>query len=82
MDFEPLMRPFALLMEYRMYLLAVSGFLIAGSAVAYGLRIDDTVMVLGALLFLPNALVLFGVGLRERGWFDNRRPGRPDESAE
>jgi hypothetical protein len=78
MDLETLMRPFALLMEYRMYLLAVSGFLIAGTAVTYGLRINDTVMVLGALLFLPNALVLFGVGLRERGWFDDPKPGQPD----
>jgi len=70
MNLEVLFRPFALLMEYRMYLLAVSGFLIAGAAVTYGLQTEDTVMALGALLFLPNALVLFGVGLRERGWFD------------
>lgn len=75
---EVLFRPFELLMEYRMYLLAVSGFLIAGAAVTYGLHTDDTVMALGALLFLPNALVLLGVGLRERGWFDSPAPISPE----
>ncbi|MFC7042411.1 hypothetical protein [Halonotius sp. GCM10025705] len=78
MDPDVLLRPFALLMEYRMYLLAVSGFLIAGAAVTYGLRTEDTVMALGALLFLPNALVLLGVGLRERGWFDEGSPITPE----
>ena len=61
-----------------MYLLAVSGFLIAGVAVTYGLQTEDTVMALGALLFLPNALVLLGVGLRERGWFDDASPITPE----
>jgi len=78
MNLEVLLRPFALLMEYRMYLLAVSGFLIAGVAVTYGLQTEDTVMALGALLFLPNALVLLGVGLRERGWFDDSSPITPE----
>lgn len=78
MQLDVLLRPFALLMEYRMYLLAVSGFLIAGAAVTYGLRTEDTVMALGALLFLPNALVLLGVGLRERGWFDDSPSATPE----
>ena len=78
MDADALLRPFALLMEYRMYLLAVSGFLIAGAAVTSGLRTEDTVRALGALLFRPNALVLFGVGLRERGWFDESSSITPE----
>lgn len=53
--------------EYRMYFLGVSGFAIAGLAVTYGIQTQDTVAALGALLFLPNAAVLLGIGLRERG---------------
>jgi hypothetical protein len=78
MNAETLLRPLGLVMEYRMYLLAISGFLIAGAAVTYGLQTEDTVMALGALLFLPNALVLLGVGLRERGWFDESSPIGPE----
>jgi hydrogenase-4 membrane subunit HyfE len=64
--------------EYRMYFLAVSGFVIAGLAVTYGIQTQDTVAVLGALLFIPNALVLLGVGLREHGWFDDRPASQPE----
>ena len=78
MNAEILLRPFGLVMEYRMYLLAISGFLIAGAAVTYGLQTEDTVMALGALLFLPNALVLLGVGLREHGWFAESPPTGPE----
>lgn len=78
MNAETLLRPFALVMEYRMYLLAVSGFLIAGVTVTYGVQTEDTVMALGALIFLPNAFVLLGVGLRERGWFDESSPIAPE----
>jgi hypothetical protein len=78
MNLELLLRPVAMLMNYRMHLLGMSGFLIAGAAVAYGVRTEDTVMALGALLFVPNAFVLLGVGLREHGWFDETSPTTPE----
>jgi len=37
---------------------------VATAAVAYGLRTDDMVTVLGALLFIPSAILLFAIGLR------------------
>jgi hypothetical protein len=72
METELLTQAAARASEYRMYFLAISGFAIAGLAVTYGIQTQDTVAALGALLFIPNALVLFGVGLREHGWFDDR----------
>lgn len=61
-----------------MYFLGVSGFVIAGLAVTYGVQTEDTVAALGALLFLPNAAVLFGIGLREHGLIDNPSPQSSD----
>jgi hypothetical protein len=57
-----------------MYFLGVSGFVIAGLAVTYGVQTEDTVAALGALLFLPNAVVLLGIGLREQGLIGNLSP--------
>jgi uncharacterized membrane protein len=60
--------------KYQMYFLGVSGFVIAGLAVTYGVQTEDTVAALGALLFLPNAVVLLGIGLREQGLIGNLSP--------
>jgi len=37
---------------------------IATAAIVYGLRADDMVTALGALLLVPSAVLLFAIGLR------------------
>jgi len=37
---------------------------IATAAISYGLATDDMVTALGALLLVPSAILLFGIGLR------------------
>jgi len=37
---------------------------IATTAIVYGLTTDDMVTALGALLLVPSAILLFGIGLR------------------
>jgi len=48
---------------------------IATAAIAYGLRTDDMVTALGALLLIPSAILLFAIGLRrENTAVKDRRP--------
>jgi len=49
---------------------------IAASAIVYGLRADDMVTALGALLLVPSVILLFAIGLREAGAVesDSNRP--------
>jgi hypothetical protein len=38
---------------------------LATGSIAYGVLTDDPVTVLGALLLVPSAVLLFGIGFRE-----------------
>jgi len=46
---------------------AGAALLIAAAGVWYGLTHDDVVTALGALLFVPSAVLLFGVAARRNG---------------
>ncbi|WP_324664509.1 hypothetical protein [Haloarcula sediminis] len=48
---------------------------IATTAIVYGLRTDDMVTALGALLLVPSAILLFAIGLgREHSMLSDRGP--------
>ncbi|AZQ15280.1 MULTISPECIES: hypothetical protein [Halorubrum] len=60
----PRIRPDAL--RNRLLVPAVAALLAGLGGVAFGLAHDDIVTALGALLFVPSALLLFGIVAKRR----------------
>ncbi|MFC6875334.1 hypothetical protein [Halobellus marinus] len=56
---------------------AVLALLVATAGIAYGVTNDDIVTALGATLFVPSAVILFGIGLRRSGVLSGRNGHRP-----
>jgi hypothetical protein len=68
-------RPVADDVDYRFCLAGGVVLVATADLVAYGLASGDVVTALGALLFLPAALLFAGIGLSRGGHRSGRRSG-------
>lgn len=66
------------ILDWRLAIPALVASAAAVGGVVFGLSHDDIVTALGALLFVPSALLLLGIALKRRGWPFEVRSRRPD----